>query len=80
MRAVLTRSKSNDIGLVGRAIHGITLPLVAVHIKGKNTTNANRWLCGTPPPIGRHAGRQVVVRDIFTEIHDKPVTLLALWI
>lgn len=43
MRAVLTRSKSNDIGLVGRAIHGITLPLVAVHIKGKNTTNANRW-------------------------------------
>lgn len=44
MRAVLTRSKSNDIGLVGRAIHGITLPLVAVHIKGKNTTNANRWI------------------------------------
>lgn len=41
MGAVLTRSKSNNIGLVWRAIHGIPLPLFVSTIKGKNTTNAN---------------------------------------
>ena len=59
MRAVLTRSKSNDIGLVGRAIHGITLPLVAVHIKGKNTTNANR----IPDPS--------VILSVFNPVPEK---------